>query len=90
VADLVAKCRVCLTPTYWANPIEAQFGPLRTFTMANSNYSNHTVLTRDLQTHLRWRNAHARHPDVLAAQRRERARNRSRRWGLPKPATKAA
>jgi hypothetical protein len=30
---------LCLTPTYspWANPIEAQFGPLRTFTMANSN-----------------------------------------------------
>ena len=27
---------LCLTPTYssWANPIEAQFGPLRTFTMA--------------------------------------------------------
>jgi hypothetical protein len=34
--------------------------------------------------HLRWRNANARHPDVLAAQRRERARIRSerqRRWG---------
>ena len=31
-----------------------------------------------------WRNANARHPDVLAAQRRERARVRSerqRRWG---------
>jgi transposase len=80
---------LCLTPTYssWANPIEAQFGPLRTFTMANSNYPNHTVLTRDLQAHLRWRNAHARHPDVLAAQRRERARVRSEkghRWGRPK------
>ncbi len=38
---------LCPTPTYssWANPIEAQFGPLRMFTMANSNYSNHTVLT---------------------------------------------
>jgi transposase len=80
---------LCLTPTYssWANPIEAQFGPLRTFTMANSNYPNHTVLARDLQAHLRWRNAHARHPDVLAAQRRERARVRSEkghRWGRPK------
>jgi len=55
--------------------------------MANSNYPNHTVLTRDLQTHLRWRNAHARHPDVLAAQRRERARIRcekGHRWGRPK------
>ena len=32
--------------------------------------------------------AHARHPDVLAAQRRERARIRSerqQRWGRPKP-----
>jgi transposase len=80
---------LCFTPTYssWANPIEAQFGPLRTFTMANSNYPNHTVLTRDLQAYLRWRNAHARHPDVLAAQRRERARIRSEkghRWGRPK------
>ena len=73
------KVELCLTPTYgsWANPIEAQFGPLRTFTMANSNYPNHPVLARDLQAYLRWRNAHARHPDVLAAQRRERARIRS-------------
>jgi transposase len=83
------KVELCLTPTYssWANPIEAQFGPLRTFTMANSNYPNHTVLTRDLQAYLRWRNAHARHPDVLAAQRRERARIRGekgKRWGRPK------
>jgi transposase len=86
---------LCLTPTYssWANPIEAQFGPLRTFTMANSNYSNHTALTRELQAHLRWRNAHARHPDVLAAQRRERARIRSEkghRRGRPKIKTEAA
>jgi hypothetical protein len=76
----------CLTPTYssWANPIEAQFGPLRTFTMANSNYPNHTVLTYDLHAYLCWRNANARHPDVLAAQRRERARirgERQQRWG---------
>jgi hypothetical protein len=37
--------------------------------------------------YLRWRNANARHPDVLAAQRRERARIRSerqQRWGRPK------
>ncbi|MGW3498335.1 hypothetical protein [Streptomyces sp. NPDC001020] len=35
-------------------------------------------------TYLRWRNANARHPDVLAAQRKERARIRSEkrlRWG---------
>jgi hypothetical protein len=44
------------------------------------------VLARKLQEYLRWRNAHARHPDVLAAQRRERGRIRSerqRRWGRP-------
>jgi hypothetical protein len=31
---------LCLTPTYasWANPIEAQFGPLRTFVMGDSNW----------------------------------------------------
>lgn len=85
-----AKNRVelCLTPTYasWANPIEAQFGPLRSFVMSASNHPNHTVLARRLQDYLRWRNANARHPDVLAAQRRERARVRSerqRRWGRP-------
>ena len=39
------KVELCFTPTNasWANPIEAQFGPLRTFTMANSNHPNHTV-----------------------------------------------
>ena len=80
---------LCLTPTSasWANPIEAQFGPIRTFVMGNSDYRNHPALTRRLQAYLRWRNAHARHPDVLAAQRRERARIRSerqQRWGRPK------
>jgi len=58
---------------------EAQFGPLRSFTMANSNHPNHTVLAREVQAYLRWRNANARHPDVLAAQHRERARIRSQR-----------
>jgi hypothetical protein len=40
-----------------------------------------------MQAYLRWRNANARHPDVLAAQRRERARIRSerqQRWGRPR------
>jgi hypothetical protein len=34
------KVELCLTPTYasWANPIEAQFGPLRTFTMGASDH----------------------------------------------------
>jgi transposase len=66
---------LCLTPTNasWANPIEPQFGPLRQFTLANSDYANHVELAHDLHAYLRWRNAHARHPDVVAAQRRERA-----------------
>lgn len=85
------KVELCLTPTYasWANPIEAQFGPLRSFTISNSNHPNHTVLARQTQNYLRWRNANARHPDVLAAQRRERARVRSerhQRWGRPRAA----
>jgi transposase len=77
---------LCFTPTYasWANPIEAHFGPLRQFTVANSHHPNHTVQTRALHAYLRWRNKNARHPDVLAAQRKERARIRSEksiRWG---------
>lgn len=80
------KVELCLTPTNasWANVIEAQFGPLRTFIMANSNYSSHTALARALHAYLRWRNANNRHPDIIAAQRRERARVRSEkglRWG---------
>ena len=83
-----AQSRVTLlfTPTYasWADPIEAQFGPLRQFTMAHSHRANHAEQTRDLHAYLTWRNTHNRHPDVLAAQRRERARVRSEkglRWG---------
>ncbi|GAA2657107.1 hypothetical protein GCM10010425_84960 [Streptomyces spororaveus] len=59
-------------------------GPLRQFTLANSNHPNHTVQTRALHTYVRWRNQNAGHPDVLAAQRRERARilsERGVRWG---------
>ena len=87
------KVELCLTPTSasWANLIEVQFGPLRMFTLANSNHPNHTVLARRLQKYLRRRNANARHPDVLAAQSRERSRVRSerqQRWGRPR--TKAA
>lgn len=77
---------LCFTPTYasWANPIEAYFGPLRQFTIANSNHPHHTVRTRAVHAYLRWCNANARHRDVLAAERRERARVRSEkgvRWG---------
>ncbi|GAA3125761.1 hypothetical protein GCM10010466_15820 [Planomonospora alba] len=52
--------------------------------LANSSHSGHTVRTRALHAYLRWRSARARHPDVLAVQRRERARARSEkgiRWG---------
>jgi hypothetical protein len=52
--------------------------------MANSHHSNHTVQTRALHACLRWRNNNALHPDVRAAQRKERARVRSEkgiRWG---------
>lgn len=77
---------LCFTPANasWANPIEAHFGLLRQFTLAGSNHPNHPVQTRELRRYLRWRNANARHPDVLVAQRRERARIRSEkgiRWG---------
>jgi acetyl esterase/lipase len=44
--------------------------------------------TLRLQQYLRWRNANAHHPDVRAAQRRERARIRNERhhgWGRPRP-----
>ena len=73
------RVELCFTPTYssWANPIEAHFGPLREFVLNNSQHPNHTVLTRRLHAYLRWRNANARDPDLLAAQRRERARTRA-------------
>lgn len=59
-------------------------GPLRQFTLVNSDHPNHTVQTRTLYAYLRWRKKNARQLDVLAAQRRERARIRSEkhiRWG---------
>jgi hypothetical protein len=40
------------------------------FTPANSNHPNHSVRTRVLHAYLHRRNENARHPDVLAAQRR--------------------
>ncbi|MCP3910066.1 MAG: IS630 family transposase [Actinomycetia bacterium] len=82
------RVELCFTPTYssWANPIEPHFGPLREFVLNSSNHPNHVVLTQWLHAHLRGRNANARHPDLLAAQRKERARVRSeqhRKWGRP-------
>ena len=84
------RVELCFTPTHssWANPIEAHFGPLREFVLNNSQHPNHTVLTRRLHAYLRWRNANARDPGLLAAQRRERARTRAEkghRWGRPLP-----
>jgi hypothetical protein len=71
------KVELCLTPTYasWANPIEAQFGPLRPFVMGGSNHPDHTAPGRRLDAYLHRRDANARHPDVLAAQRSERDNN---------------
>ncbi|GAA2701915.1 hypothetical protein GCM10010412_099880 [Nonomuraea recticatena] len=68
----------------WSRLTEEKGAPLRQFTLTNSDHPNHTVQTRALHAYLRWRNAYARHPDVLAAQRCERARVRSEkaiRWG---------
>jgi len=77
------------TPTYasWANPIEAHFGPLREFTLANSDYANHGELAKAIRDYIRWRNAHTRDPRVLALERRHRAMLRGearRRWGHPR------
>ena len=63
----------------WAYPIEAQFCPVSTFVMGGWDHRDHTVLAGRLQDYLRWRNVNARHPGVLAAQRRERARVRRER-----------
>jgi hypothetical protein len=84
----VVELRPTPTNASWADPIEAQFGPLRLFTMANSDHPNRVALARRLHTYLRWRNDNARDPRVLDAQRRERARVRSEkghRWGRPQP-----
>jgi transposase len=77
------------TPTYgsWANPIEAHFGPLRRFVLANSDHADHPALAQAIGAYLRWRNANTRDPAILDAERRHRARTRSehqRRWGRPK------
>ena len=67
------------TPTYasWANPIEAHFGPLRQFVLANSDHPDHPALARAIRAYLRWRNTHTRDPRILDAERRHRARIRS-------------
>jgi transposase len=81
---------LAFTPTYgsWANPIEAHFGPLRQFAIANSDHQDHQALARAIRKYLQWRNTHTRDPDILEAERRHRAKLRSeaqRRWGHPRP-----
>jgi hypothetical protein len=77
------------TPTYasWANPIEAHFGPLRQFTIANSDYESHAELASAIRRYIRWRNTHTRDPEILALERKHRAMLRGelrRRWGRPR------
>jgi len=77
------------TPTCasWANPIEAHFGPLRQFVLANSDHADHRALGRAIRSYLRWRNTHTRDPRVPEAARRHQARIRGeqqRRWGHPR------
>ena len=84
------EVELCFTPTStsWANPIECHFGPLREFVLANSYPRSHRALSRALHKHCRWRNENARHPAILEAERKERARVRSesgRRWGQRQP-----
>lgn len=67
----------------WANPIEAHFGLLCEFVLNNSNHPKYAVLTQRLHAHPSWSDANARAPELLAAQRRERARVRAEkvhRW----------
>jgi transposase len=80
---------LCFTPTYasWANPIEAHFGPLREFTIANSDYVDHPALTKAIRAYLSWRNANTADPELLALERKRRAEIRGeaqRRWGQPR------
>jgi transposase len=77
------------TPTYasWANPIEAHFGPLRQFTIANSDYRSHFELAKAIRDYIRWRNANTTDPELLALERKHRAMLRGearRRWGQPR------
>jgi hypothetical protein len=56
--------QLCFTPANasWANPIEAQSGPVRTFVMGGSDYRIHPALARKLWACLRRRNAHPATP----------------------------
>ena len=58
------RVELVFTPTYasWANPIEAHFGPLRQFVLANSDHPDHPALARAIRAYLRWRNTHTHDP----------------------------
>jgi hypothetical protein len=89
------KDRLCLTPVSasWAKCDRGAIRAIARFRHRQLGPPDHAALARRLQAHLAWRNANARHPGILAAQRRERARIRSQRqqrWGRPRPATEAA
>ena len=73
----------------WANPIEAHFGPLRQFVIANSDHPDHRALGRAIRSYLRWRNTHTRDPEVLDAERRHRAKIRSEATTTMGPPTTA-
>jgi hypothetical protein len=69
------------------NPIEARFGPLKEFVLNNSDHRNHAALSKALHRCLRWRNKNPRDPEILRAERKQRAKIRSERqigWGMPK------
>ena len=71
----------------WANPIERSSVRSAPLSWGTRTTGITPRWPGGCRTTWRWRNAHARHPDVLAAQRRERARIRSerqQRWGRPK------
>jgi hypothetical protein len=74
-----ANVELCFTPhqRILGQP-EAQPGPLRTFVMGASDHPNHTVRPASSRTTCTGATPNARHPDILAAQRRERARIRIR------------
>jgi transposase len=80
---------LAFTPTYgsWANPIEAHFGPLREFSINNSDHQCHAEMAKAIRDYIRWRNAHTTDPEILALERKHRAMLRGearRRWGQPR------
>jgi hypothetical protein len=76
VRQQLRRTRVHTAYASGANPIEAHFGPLRQYVIANSDHADHPALGRAIRNYLRWRNTHTRDPRVLDAERRHRARLR--------------